>query len=270
MTPESRKVFLAPFKDRRRNRSIYRGRAEYEHVTIDAFARTTLAKAWQKLPKGDLSYLWHRQLALELASAGYDVSAAAEPMDDASAMAAAKEAGAEFLMQGELKKMGIAKRGADTIFGTNFSGTNYMFYSENRVFLKSTADSKKLPKRDLEFERVFYNKESFGAADRDTFPHYFARALPEAGRHLADDSVIREAVGMPTCTPTPTATITPEPEKKGSPELTPRIIVATPTVVPEDEPYWYNPNTGKRVNPAWNFDPEDGTPKSKFILRRRQ
>jgi hypothetical protein len=51
--------------------------------------------------------------------------------------------------------------------------------------------------------------------------------------------------------PTPAATLTPS---------------AEPT--PDLNPYWVNPKTGKKVDPSWNFDPEDGTPRKDFILRQ--
>lgn len=263
------KVFLAPFADARKSRVIYRGRADYENVSVDAAGRTLLAKAWQALPAGDLSYLWHRQLLSSLNEAGYSVSAASEPMSDEQAMLAAKNAGADLLMQGEIKKLGISKRGADSLIGTNFTGTNYIFYSLHDARLKPVGPRGATASASLDFERVFYNAERLGAADRDTFPQYFVRGLPEAARHLADDSALRAAVGLPTCTATPTQTSTPEPTKKGSPAPTPAGNQPTLTPTPDKSPYWYNPHTGHRVDPKYNFDPEDGTPKKDFILKSR-
>jgi hypothetical protein len=41
-----------------------------------------------------------------------------------------------------------------------------------------------------------------------------------------------------------------------------------PTATPDEGPYWINPKTGKKVDPNWNFDPADGTPRSQFILKQ--
>jgi hypothetical protein len=269
--PAPQRVFLVPFKDKRKSPYIYKGRAEYENVMLDASGRTTLAKSWQSLPMGDLSFLWHRQLAVELAKAGYDVSASAEPMEGEAALKAAKEAGAGLLLQGDLRKMGITKHGADLLFGTNYSGTNYTFYSTNEIKLKSVDSAAEKAKSTIDFEEVFLNEEHLGAADRGTFPVYFVMGLPHAARGVADDSALRKAVGLPTCTATPTVTPTPFPTKRGSPMPTSIAAPAgpTPTATPDNMPYWYNPKTGKRVDPNWNFDPADGTPRKDFILRAR-
>jgi hypothetical protein len=269
-TATPQKLLLAPFRDKRRLPTIYQGRIDYDKVSVDPSGRTTLAKSWQELRDGDLSYLWHRSLARSLAAAGYNVSAAAEPMDDAAALEAAKSAGAQFVLQGEINRMIIDKRGADSFLGTNLSGTDYNFKSKTTLRLRRVVDGSKAVETPVAFEHSFHNKTMLGASDRDTFPIYFIQGLPLAGREVADSSPLREAVGLPTCTPTPTDTPTPDPKKvTPQPTATAGPQGPTPTPTPDTEPYWYNPHTGKRVDPKWNFDPADGTPKKEFILKSR-
>lgn len=175
-TPEVLKVFLAPFKDRRRNREIYRGRASYENVRVDVAGRTLLAKAWQDLYPGDISFLWHRELSAALGGSGYRLSAAAEPLSDEDALKAAREAGADYLLRGDIRKLGITKKGADPLLGTNFGGTNYTFYSLHEVTLQSLSRGSKI-EGEIGHERIYFNNVSLGAPNRDTFPQYFVRGL---------------------------------------------------------------------------------------------
>jgi hypothetical protein len=56
---------------------------------------------------------------------------------------------------------------------------------------------------------------------------------------------------------------TPGPSPTAGAKATP-----TPLPTPDGQPYWVNPKTGKKVDPKWNFDPEDGTPRKDFVLRQ--
>jgi hypothetical protein len=258
----SERVFIAPFDDSRTNRDLYRGRSEWEIVYVDVAGRTALAKAWADLKIGDLSYLWHRQLAYELGDQGYCATAAAIPLTQSQALEQAKQGEDSLVMEGEIEKLYIDKHGADAFLGTNFSGSNYNFKSQARVRVKEVSTGKIRLNKAMVYEHTFYKNEMLGSDDHDTFPAYFATGLINATRALGEDSDLRKAVGVPTCTLTPTATVTPE-IKQPEPGVRPAV---TPTPVPVG-PYWVNPNNGKRMDPNWRFDPEDGTPRSKFILR---
>lgn len=264
-TIEAERIFVAPFKDARRNRDLYKGRAEWEAVYVDVAGSTLLASAWRNLKSGDISYLWHRQLAYQLSDQGYAVSAAAQPLTQNQAVEAAKLGGSDLVMEGEIKKLYIDKRGADMFLGTNLSGTNYNFKSQASVRLKEAGTGKVKFSKEVTYEHIFYSKDMLGSEDRETFPVYFATGLIGATRAFGEDPDLRKAAGVPTCTVTPTATITPE-IKQAKPGEPATVAVATPTPIPAG-PYWINPKTDKRMNPDWKFDPEDGTPRSEFILR---
>jgi hypothetical protein len=162
--------------------------------------------------------------------------------------------------------MRVDKKGADGILGTNFSGTIYTVRSESKWRLRSTADGAEKAKGETSSSENFYNTTRLGAPDHDTFPQYFLRGLPGAAREVAKADALRAAVGLPTLTPTPTHTPTPGLKAVSSSQQAELKPTATPVPTPEG-PYWINPKTGKKVDPKWNFDPEDGTPRSKFILK---
>ncbi len=129
---------------------------------MDAQGKTSLAQAWSSQKSGNLSYLWHRQLAYQLDDLGYDISPAALPLDDAAAVAAAKDACDSLVMEGEIQKLFITKRGADMLIGTNISGTNFNFKSQAQVQLKDAATGKVRLSKQFVYEHTFYNKKFFG------------------------------------------------------------------------------------------------------------
>jgi hypothetical protein len=248
-------LFLAAFADRRPNSAIYRGRAIYEEIRVDAAERPTLASSWTKLPEGDLSYLWHRELAYQLALAGFDrLSASAENLDAAQSLAAARQAGASVLLEGAILHFEIRTRGADKLMGTNFSGTNYKLSCETEMSLKHVSDGKELFKKRSNFETSFYNDEALGSNDSDLIPAYFALGLEAAATALSKDSDLRHALGL--------AILSPSGERPSTTTLNGTSPSAGTGF------YWVNPKTAKRMDPLWNFDPADGTPRKDFVLRR--
>ncbi len=262
-------IYLVPFKDARSTREIYTSRnGSWENVLIEDEARTSALPAWKALKLGDLSYLWHRQLALELANAGFAVKAAGQPLSEADALANAKSEGASYLMSGKISRLKIAKRGHDRLLGTNFTGTDYTFSSQIDLVLKDSSGAVVVSKG-LAFTRKFYNPEKMGSSDRETFPHYFMRGLPEAAHAVAADEALRKAVGLPTLTPTPTATATPEISAEQADKAAKTTPVPQPSVTPEPGPYWVCPKDGKRMDPAWEICPYDGTKRKDFILKRK-
>jgi hypothetical protein len=260
-----KRLLVAPFKDARLYRFIYGGKNGWDEVVVDAAGKTTMAKAWSGLKKGDLSYLWQRQLAYQLDDMGFSLSRAAEPLSQPEALSLAAQVQANYVLSGEIRKMGVDKHGADFLLGTNISGTNYSFRSLTHFDVLDAATGKPALSKDFKFEQVFLKKDFLGASDRETFPAYFNAGLAAAAQSVASDPDLRTLAGLPTLVPTPTPTFTPLVKPTATPG--PALKVVTPTPVPTASgPYWVNPKTGKRMDPSWKFDPEDGTPRSQFIL----
>lgn len=256
--------FLAPMADKRKFNAIHKTRSRYEDVEIEAADLTLTAGAWVK-PYGDVAFLWHRQLSRGLAVAGLGVSAAAEPLDGAAALSAAGDSGAKLLLSGRLDILEIKKRGAD-FTGTNFTGTNYPLRLKARVKAVEVSSGRTVLDKDFEFKRRFFDPTRMGAPDHTTFPGFFLVGLEDAAAKLADWDELRALAGLPPVTPTPTATSTPlavPPTPGPSPTVAP-----TPLPTVDASPYWVNPKTGAKVDPSWNFDPSDGTPRKDFILRQ--
>ena len=257
-------LYLLPFEDHRQEKALWSGRSIYEAVVMEPIGSTLLAQAWHTRPFSDSSFLWHRQFAYSLAQSGVSVLAAALPVTEEEGLSQAKESGAKLMLKGSLVQLNMSKRGADDFIGTNFTGTNYFLNLELKLRLIDVSSGKVLQERSLKAQRKFYDPKRLGSEDRDTFPRYFGTGLPELAMTVAGDTALRGALGLPTFTATPTTTQTPEAQKAaaGSP-ATPE-----PTATPDLGPYWVNPKTGERVDPNWNFDPKDGTPRDKFVLRQ--
>ncbi len=255
--------YLAPLQDKRGPKEIWTGRGSTERVIMEPAGATLLAKAWHQRPYSDMSYLFHRQLAYELASAGYGVVAAQEPfIDDGAALVAAHLAGAQYLVKGSLKRLDMVKRGADAFLGTDFSGNNYLLNLELQLQVVQVENAQTISDQALSYQRLFYDPTRLGSDASDTFPRYFAMGLPELALRVADEGKLRAIGGLPTLTPTmtPAATAEARPPQPGD------APAPLPTAAPAAGPYWANPKTGKVVDPSWNFDPSDGTPRDKFVL----
>lgn len=259
--------YLAPFRDERVQKELHRGRGQYDAVTIKAEGLTQVAQAWQSSPWGSMALLWHRQVGQAFANAGLATMEAQDPPESESALETqAKAAGARYLVSGVLKRLDIDKRGADMLLGTNFGGTNYIFRVKAQLKVQDLSDGKAAVDRVWTFERSFYDPVRLGSDDSKTYPGFFVRGLDEAAKKLADETDLRALAGLPPVSPTPTPTATLEtkaPPAGQLPEPT-----ATPAPTPDNGPYWINPKTGQRVDPNWNFDPSDGTPRKDFVLRQ--
>jgi hypothetical protein len=258
-------VYLAPFQDRRQRPEIWSGRSIYEKVAMEPVGSTLLARAWHTRPYSDMSYLWHRQFAYALGSSGYAVTVSELPFSgEDAAVVAAKATGAKVLITGKINRLNMVKKGADGLLGTNFSGTNYYLNLEIQLKAVDVANGNVLLDKKIEEQRAFYDPTRMGSTEHETFPRFFATGLPELALRIAGEEKLLTAAGLPTFTFTPTCTVTPEVQapKKGD---TPTV---EPTATPDTGPYWVNPKTGNRVDPNWNFDPADGTPRDKFILRQ--
>lgn len=259
--------YVVPFSDRRSFKGLYKGRSPYEDVNIAAEGITLSSRAWQDQPYGSVALLWHRQLAQSLHDAGLAVAVADEPIEDESvALSQAGDKGAKYLLSGRIQKLEIGKKGADDLMGTNFSGTNYPMLLTARLKAVEVASGQAPVSKDWTYKRVFYDPTRLGAPDYKTFPSFFLVGLKDATVKLAQSDELRGLAGLPPVTPTSTPTPTPlaVPPTPG-PSPTPM-----PTVEPTPDlgPHWVNPKTGKKVDPNWNFDPEDGTPRKDFILRQ--
>jgi hypothetical protein len=234
------RVYLAPFKDSRKQRDLWKGNSRFEFVAVEAEDLSGQAKAWSDWDYEDLSFLWQRQLGQALAGAGFAVAEAPAPLPKTKMEQAARFAGASYLVDGEIKRLDIGKRGSDGLFGTNFSGTDYTFTWEAHLRVEDLASGNTLLDKVFPYTQVFHDPTRLGRRDKDTFPVYFAQGLGQAAQALSKDLDLRTATGL-----------------AGS---------ASPTAL--EQPYWVNPHTGKRMDPSWNFDPADGTPRKDFVLRQ--
>jgi hypothetical protein len=273
LSPSAAPVFyLLPLQDHRRQREIWRGRSRYEDVTVEAEGLSLSAKAWQGRDYGSLPLLWHRQAGQALAEqSDYPVAVAADPAaDQAAALSAAAQAGAKYLLRGDIVTGQMDKRGADMFFHTNVSGTNYIFQMKLQLKAVDVATGKQALDKPWSFERTFYDPTMLGSADYNTFPPFFALGLQDAAQHLPGSTDLRQLAGLPALTATPTATPTPmtTPPTPGPSPTAGAKATPTPLPTPDGQPYWVNPKTGKKVDPKWNFDPEDGTPRKDFVLRQ--
>lgn len=259
-------LYWVPLQDKRRDPQIHTGRSTYESVFIEAAGSTLLAAAWHPRPYGDMAYLVHRQLSYALASSGYRLLGADLPVaDEKQALLDAKQAGAQVLVSGQFKRLVVGKKGADNVIGTNFTGTDFTLYWELTLRLVAVDTGQLIKERQLNLTRNFFDPKMLGSEDRDTYPRYFATGLPDLALQVAGDLDLRQAAGLPTFTATPTKTATPEvfaPKTGDAP-------TPVPTTTPDAGPYWINPKSGERMDPDWKFDPKDGTPRDKFILRQQ-
>lgn len=239
---------LAPFVDGRRHKELWKGDGKFDLVAVEAEGLSTQAEAWKQEDYGSMSFLWLRQLGQALAQAGFAVEEAPAPaLKPGAQEQEARASGASYLLDGEISRLDISKVGADTVFETTFSGVNYFFTLEAHVMVTDLATGKPVLDRDWTDTHGFHDPTRMGRRDDVAFPEYFLRGLSQSADDLARTGDLRAVVGLaPVATPTP-----------------------APTPFPDDgKPYWVNPHTGKRMDPSWNFDPSDGTPRKDFVLRR--
>lgn len=244
--PAAVQVYLAPFVDRRRQRDLWKGDTHFERVAVEAEGLDVQAKAWSGWDYQSMSFLWHRELGQALAAAGFAVLEAPAPADGPALVSQAREAGVPYLLDGEIQHLSMDKRGSDSLFGTTFSGVDYTFILRTRVVLVRSASGATILDKDWSYSTLFHDPTPMGRRDGLTFPVYLAAGLSKATEALAQDPSLRVAVG-----------------------LSPVRSVSTPVSSPSagaDLPYWENPKTGKRMDPSWNFDPADGTPRRDFLL----
>ena len=261
--------YLQPFSDKRPGYQIFKGKSNYDSIYIEAAGLTLQAQSWQEHPYGAVALLWHRKLGQALAKSGLGVQAAADPLPSESmAVDVANGAGARYLVTGVLKRFAFEKRGADPLFGTAFSGTNYNLEVQVQLKVIDVTSQQAVIQRKWEFKRTFYDPTRMGSDDSKRYPGYFVEGMDEATASLAGDPQLRALVGLAPYTATPTPTRTSEvkaPPAGQMPEAT-----ATPEPTADTGPYWVNPKTGNRVDPEWNFDPADGTPRKDFVLREHE
>lgn len=269
-TQEPQRLFyLVPFPDKRPVKDIYVAKAGYDSIRIQAAGLSQVAAAWSKKPYGDIALHWHRQLGQALAASGLQVAAAQDPaVSEDLAKADAVSAGARYLVSGVLKRFDIEKRGADPLFGTNYSGTNYKLAVEAEITVTDLFGGQTPIKRKWEFKRTFYDPTFLGKYDSLTFPGFFLRGLDESTADLASDVELRSLGGLAPYTPTNTPTLTLEVTALPNGQIP--AATATPEPTPDWGPYWVNPKTGKQMDPSWKFDPADGTPAKDFVLRQRE
>jgi len=265
--PSGKLIYLSPFDDNRPDKEIFKSRAKYDSVLIETGGNSLLARSWQELRLGDISYLFHRQLAYEMGAAGYRVMAAAEPESKEDSLAHATSAGAKVLLRGRLRQLKIGRRGADPVFGTSFTGMFYPLTFEAFPEIYDVQGNTLLWAQKIAFKREFYNPKRMGSLNYETFPQYFVRALPETARQISSNHELRAIAGLPALTPTPsytpTAEVTP-PQALAKGQTAPPTPTITPT--PEME-YWVCPKDGKRMEPVWEICPFDGTKRKDFILK---
>lgn len=249
--------FLQPFKDQRIQRPIFQGRERYFAIKVEAAGLSTSAKAWRDHAYQDASLLWHRSLGQAMAASGLTVAAAAQPGQPAPA-------DARYVVSGTLRQMDFKKQGHDAVFGTTFSGTDYIFQMQADLQVDAVGATAPALKRRWTFKHAYYDPKRLGSSDADRVPGFFVAGLRDASADLAGQDDLRILAGLAPYTPTPTPTETPQMK---APTPGAAVIVVTPTETPDSGAHWYNPKTGHRVDPSWNFDPEDGTPRRDFVLR---
>lgn len=262
-TAEAPLFYLQPFADKRRGYQIYQGKSNYDSIRIQAQGITAEAKAWSEKPFGDMAFLWHRQAGQALAKSGLSVVAPQDPGTDELGAALAMAAGARYLITGELKRFEFEKHGAD-LLGTSFTGTNYELYVQIRYTVKDLLRGEPVFTHKMEYKHVYYDPKRLGNDDSKTYPGFFVAGLEEAAFNLSAQEGLRALSGLAPFTPTPTPTRTSQavaPADHAEP-------TATVEPTPDNAPYWANPKTGAKVDPNWNFDPSDGTPRKDFILRK--
>jgi hypothetical protein len=239
---------LAPFTDDRRRKELWKGDGKFDIVGVEAEGLSTQAEAWDQDDYASMSFLWQRQLGQALDRAGFAVVEAPAPAPSSGAQEAeARGRGARYLLGGEIRSLSIRKVGADSVFETTFSGVNYFYSMEARVVVKDLLSGAVVLDRDWSDAHGFHDPTPMGRRDAVAFPQYFLSGLARSAVDLARSGDLRAVGGLP-----PVATPTP-----------------SPTPWPDDgKPYWVHPKTGKRMDPSWNFDPSDGTPREDFVRRR--
>jgi hypothetical protein len=237
---------LAPFVDGRRHKELWKGPGKFDLVAVEAEGWSAQAEAWKQADYGSMSFLWLRQAGQALAKAGFAVVEAPDPGPGIQAQEA-RAVGASYLLGGEIKRLDIDKVGSDSVFETTFSGVNYFFTMELHLVVTDLRTGKSVLDRDWIATHGFHDPTPMGRRDAVAFPEYFLGGLALSAADLARSDDLRAVVGLaPVPIPTP-----------------------VPTPFPDDgKPYWVNPHSGKRMDPSWNFDPSDGTPRKDFVLQK--
>jgi len=169
------------------------------------------------------------------------------------------------LVSGELKRFEFEKHGAD-LMGTSFTGTNYELYVQVDYTVRDLLRGEPVYTHKMVTKHVYYDPKRLGNDDSKTYPVFFVAGLEEAAFNVSAQPELRALVGLAPFTPTPSATRTQQavaPPAGAEP-------TATVEPTPDKAPYWVNPKTGNKVDPSWNFDPADGTPRKDFILRQNR
>ena len=251
--------YILPFEDRRVQKVVAKGQNAGTDINAQARGITLLSKAWQERPFGDTSLLWHRQLAATLAQSGMSVLASDEPVASLEhGFSSASDLGARYSVSGILRRLDIEKRGADSVFGTSFSGFKYYFRLEADINVTDLLSRQVIDALPFKFEQVYLDDVVMGSPESETYPAFFDQGLRTAAMAFAGRPKLRGLAGLPAYTATPTVTV--------SPTRSPTFNRYAPkTATPTPGPHFINPKTGKAVSAAWNFDPEDGTPRSDFV-----
>ncbi len=142
--------------------------------------------------------------------------------------------GARGVLDGRITRLEVRKRGDDPVFGTDVNGDDYVFILDLDLGLRPLAPGFRGASQSWEFSHTFHDPTRFGRAPKDTFPGYFAQGLSLAADSLAKALAAFEGTAAPGGW----------------------------------EEYWINPRSRRRMDPTWNFDPSDGTPRSRFVEAR--
>jgi hypothetical protein len=226
-------------------RALWSGEGKWNPVEVDAEGLDAQPKAWRSWDYASLSFLWQRQLGQALDGAGFAVQEAPPGLGPRAQARAALGLDLPRLLGGDIETLSMDKRGADSVFSTNFTGTFFTFFMMLRVRVTDPRGRRVLDKS-WTYRTSFFDPTRLGRPDKDTFPVYFARGLAQAAQALAQDPDLRTAVGLPAVIPSP---------------------APTPPAA-DQRPYWIDPKTGQRMDPSWNFDPSNGMPRKDFVLVR--
>ncbi|HTB22869.1 MAG TPA: hypothetical protein VK914_09200 [bacterium] len=241
----SARMEVAPFVDSRGRKELWKGVGRMEIVGVEAEGLSAQARTWDQDAYGSLSFLWQRQLGQALAQGGFPVAETPAPAKDAADLeAGARSRGATLIITGDIQSLHIDKRGSDSVFGTTFSGIDYFFSMQARVVVKDLVSGKTLLDKEWKDFHGFHDPTPMGRSNGVAFPPYFLSGLSQSAEDLAADPDLRGTMHL---APLPTPSQTPLPD--------------------DGKPYWMNPKTGRRMDPAWNFDPADGTPRKDFVLK---
>lgn len=258
-------VYLNVFEDLRGRKALHLGRGKADVVVIQPPEDYVSHPSWQELNTGDMSLYILRYLAASMDKQGYNVVAADYPMPKSKVQEEAVKAGAQYLLEGDIAHLNMRKKGAGLLGGVTTKG--YLYHLETRLRLKlvKVSDNGVAWKKEFEDQQTFHDDVFMGTDRRVVFPKFFSMGMPLMVKALGEEAELRGLLGVPPVPPTPTATPVLVKYETQEPAGTQPTMTPTPGIDP-DEPYWANPNTGKKMDPNWKFDPNDGTPRSKFIF----